>query len=68
MIRVRKLNGRVLLNKKKVHVLEAIRTHEETKKMTDEELLDYARKDKAGNRMDAAKLVRAMRNKKKKAE
>ncbi|MEE2992914.1 MAG: hypothetical protein VX603_07055 [Gemmatimonadota bacterium] len=56
------------MKKKKVHVLDAIRTHEETKDMTDEELIGHARKDKGGNRIDAVKLVRAMRNKKKKAE
>lgn len=54
------------MKKKKVHVLDAIRTHEETKDMTDEELIDHARKDKGGNRIDAIKLVRAMRNKMKK--
>lgn len=56
------------MKKKKVHVLDAIRTHEETKNMTDEELVEHARKDKNANRLDAARLVRAMRNKKKKAE
>jgi hypothetical protein len=55
------------MKKKKVHGLDAIRTHEATKQMTDAELVEYARKDKASHRLDGAKLVRALRNKKKKA-
>ncbi|MBT5876653.1 MAG: hypothetical protein HOH43_24725 [Candidatus Latescibacteria bacterium] len=56
------------MKKQKVDVLDAIKAHETTKNMTDEEMIAYAKKKKGAARIDSARLVRAMRNKRKKAE
>ena len=56
------------MKKKKVNVIGAIQAHQKTKDMTDEEMIVYAKKKKEGSQIDAVRLVRAMRNKKKKAE
>ena len=59
---------RSFMKKKKVDVIGAIDAHQKTKDMTDEEMITYAKEKKKGSRIDSVRLVRAMRNKRKKAE
>ena len=58
----------MVMKKKKVDVLNAIKAHQKTKNMSDDEMIDYAKTERDGSKIDSARLVRAMRNKRKKAD